>query len=122
MILKLGDAPENVVAFRATGDVDKEDYKKVVIPAIDALVKKEGKINFMLVLDTAIKNFSIGALLQDLSVGLKHFTKWHRMAIVSDSGPVNMFSDLFSYIAPGEAKGFTHAELEKAKEWVSANK
>ena len=121
MISILNDAPENVVAFRATGKVDKEDYKHVVIPAIDALVKKQGKINFMLVLDTSIKNFSIGAFLQDLGVGLKHFTKWHRMAIISESGPVNTFSDFFSFIAPGEAKGFTHAELDEAKEWVSAD-
>ena len=122
MISIIKSVPDNVVAFRATGNVDKVDYKNVVIPAIDALVRKQGKINFILVLDTAIKNFSMGAFLQDLGVGVKHFTKWHRMAIVSESGPVNKFSDLFIYIAPGEAKGFTHAELEKAKEWVSADK
>lgn len=121
MITIIDDAPDNAAAFKATGDVNKEDYRNVVIPAIDALVKKQDKINFMLVLDTAIKNFSIGAFLQDLGVGLKHFTKWHKMAIVSESGVINRFSDLFSYIAPGEAKGFTHSELEKAKEGVSAN-
>ena len=76
MITIINDAPENVAAFRATGAVNKEDYKRVVIPAIDALVKNQGKINFMLVLDTALTNFSIGAFLQDLGVGLKHFTKW----------------------------------------------
>lgn len=121
MITVINDAPGNVVAFRATGIVNKEDYRAAVIPAIDEPVKKQDKINFMLVLDTGIRNFSIGAFLQDLGVGLKHFTKWHRMAIVSESGAVNKFSDLFSHIAPGEAKGFTHAEFEKAKDWVSAD-
>ena len=121
MITIINDAPDNVAAFRATGDVNKEDYRDVVIPAIDALVIKQDKINFMLVLDTSIRNFSIGAFLQDVAVGLKHFTKWHKMAIVSESGAVNKFSDLFSYIAPGEARGFTHAEFEKAKAWVSAD-
>lgn len=41
------------------------------------------------------------------------------MAIISESTAINTFTDIFSYIAPGEAKGFTHGELEKAKEWVS---
>ncbi len=122
MVTVVTDVPANVVAFRATGDVDKADYKNVVIPAIDALVKRRDKINFMLILDTSLKNFSIGAFLQDLGVGLKHFTKWHRMAIVSESGVINKFSDLFSFIVPGEAKGFTHAELETAKKWVSSDK
>lgn len=120
MISIIKDVPENIVAFRATGDVNKADYENVVIPAIDDLVKLKGKINFMLVLDTSLGNFTISALFKDLSVGLKHFTKWHKMAIVSESEGINTFTDLFSYIAPGEAKGFTHAELTKAINWVSS--
>ncbi len=119
MISIISTAPQNVAAFRATGEVDKTDYDNVVIPAIDALVKKQGKINFLLVLDTGISDFSTAALMKDLEVGLKHFTKWHRMAIVSENKAVNTFTDLFSYIAPGEAKGYTHAQLEEATKWVS---
>ena len=113
-------APENVAAFRATGEVNKNDYNKVVIPVIDALVQKQDSINFLLVLDTGISNFTAGAILKDLAVGLKHFSIWHKMAIVSENSAVNTFTDLFSYIAPGEAKGYTHAALEEAKKWVSS--
>lgn len=119
MIQLMNDVPANVAGFRALGEVDADDYKKVLVPALDALVAKQEKINFLLVLDTSLKDFSIGALLQDLGVGLKHFTKWHKMAIVSESDGINKFTDAFSYIAPGEAKGYTHAQLEKAIEWVS---
>lgn len=120
MITVLTSAPSNVAAFRATGEVTKADYDNVVIPAVDALVKKQDAINFLLVVDTAMSNFSIGALLKDLGIGLKHFTKWRKMAIVSEQAGVIKFTDFFSYIAPGEAKGFTHAELEEAKQWVSS--
>ncbi len=120
MITHLTDYPSNVVAFRATGEVTKEDYDKIVIPAIDALVTKQDSINFLLIVDTAMKNFTIGALLKDLGVGLKHFTKWHKMAIVSEEAGVIKFTDYFSYIAPGEAKGFDHSQLEEAKQWVSS--
>ena len=119
MITIMNDRPDNIVAFRATGKVTEIDYDEVVIPAIEALVKKQGKINFMLVLDTSLSNFSIAALLKDLGVGLKHFTKWHKMAIVSDSEGINTFTDMFSYVAPGEAKGFTPGQLEEASTWVS---
>ena len=113
------EVPSNVAAFRALGEVDAEDYKKIVIPVIDDLVKRQDKINFLLVLDTPLKDFTAGAIVQDLGVGLKHFTKWHKMAIVSESGAINKFTDLFSYIAPGEAKGYTHSELNEAIRWVS---
>ena len=119
MLSIIRNTPDNVVAFRATGEVTKSDYDTILIPAVDALVKKQNKINFMLVLDTALKNFTMSAFLKDLGVGLKHFTKWHKMAIISESGAINKFTDFFSFIAPGEAKGFTHAELEQATSWVS---
>jgi hypothetical protein len=120
MISLIKHAPENVAAFRAEGHVTKEDYDNVVIPTIDALVKKQGKINFVLVLDTSISNFTIAALMKDMGIGLKHFTKWHKMAIISESGAINTFTDMFSFISPGEAKGFTHAKMEEAMEWVSS--
>lgn len=120
MITLIDNIPGNVAGFRAMGDVGKADYENVVIPAIDALVKKQGSINFLLVLDTELKNFTIGALMKDLGVGLKHFTKWHKMAIVTGSGAINTFTDLFSFIAPGEAKGFKHAHMEEAIKWVSS--
>lgn len=120
MISVIDSAPSNVAAFRAIGEVDKDDYKTVVIPVIDKLLQKQDKINFLLVLDTKMKNFTAGAILSDLGVGLKHFTKWHKMAIVSESEAINKFTDIFSYIAPGEAKGFTHEQLKLAEEWVSS--
>ena len=119
MITIMEDAPANVAAFRASGEVTREDYENVVIPTIDALVEKQDSINFMLVLDTALSNFTMTAFMKDLGVGLKHFTKWHKMAIVSESNAINNFTDFFSYIAPGEAKGFTHTELDEATIWVS---
>ena len=120
MIEVISNAPSNVSAFRAKGHVSADDYKQLLIPVIDKQVKEQGKINFLLELDTALSEFSIGALLQDMGVGLKHFSKWHKMAIVSDSPAIKGFTDAFSYIAPGEAKGFSHAELEKAMSWVSS--
>jgi SpoIIAA-like len=119
MIEIINDVRANVAAFLATGKIDKDDYDNVLIPALDTLVKKQGIINFMLVLDTSLDNFTMGAFAKDLSVGLKHFTRWHKMAIVSNSEAVNNFTDVFSYIAPGEAKGFIHAQMAQAKEWVA---
>lgn len=120
MIEIIENAPANVSAFRAKGHVTADDYKRLVVPVIDKQVEELGKINFLLELDTSLSEFTIGALLQDLGVGLKHFTKWHKMAIVSNSPAIKGFTDVFSYVAPGEAKGFSHEEIGKAMAWVSS--
>jgi hypothetical protein len=44
------------------------------------------------------------------------------MAIVIDKKAIHKLSYIFSYLSPGEAKGFSFKEIEKAKKWVSTPK
>jgi hypothetical protein len=119
MIETLKNVPANVAAFRATGEVTQDDYKTVLVPQVEQLVKEIDKINFLLLLDTDVQNFTAGAWMQDALLGIKNITKWNRAAIVSDSEGVIKFTDAFSVIVPGEFKGFKKAELEQAIAWVS---
>ena len=116
---EIRDVPENVFAVVASGDVTTEDYKRVMLPGLEAQSKKEEKINFILVLDTDISNLSIGAWIQDMWAGIKHLTNWNRVAIVTDQKDVEKFTDMFSYVVPGEFKGFSLAELNNAKSWAA---
>jgi hypothetical protein len=72
-----------------------------------------------LVLETKVENFTAGAWYQDMVAGLKHLTAWKKMAIVTDQKSVENFTDAFSYVTPGEAKGFSLDELDEAITWVS---
>ena len=119
MIELLNDVASNVAGFRAKGKVTKEDYEHVVVPEVEKKLASAGKIHFLLYLDTDVGNYTAGAWLEDGLIGLKHFTKWHKMAIVSDQESVRKFTDIFSFISPGEAKGFTKDEYQEAKTWVA---
>jgi methionine synthase II (cobalamin-independent) len=118
-MIQLINSPANVAAFRASGEVTKKDYEEVVIPAVEALVNKTDELNFLLELDTNLGNFSAGAWWEDFMVGLKNFGKWHRAAIVTDSDSIISFTNAFSYIAPGEYKGFKKEALDAALLWTS---
>ena len=115
------DTTDNIVAFRALAEVTTEDFKNVVVPAVEKLVKQLNEINFLLVLDTDLENFTAGAWLQDAMLGLKNLGKWNRAAIVSDSEEIISFTNGFSYIVPGEFKGFKKLEFNKALNWVEGN-
>lgn len=119
MIQQIENLPGNMVGFRASGEVKEDDFKNVVIPQVGKLVEQTGKLNYMLVLDTDIKEFTAGAWLQDALLGIQHLTKWNRAAIVSDDEGVIKFTDMFSAIMIGEFRGFHKNELEKAINWVS---
>ena len=120
MLQLIEDLPMHVVGVRAINAVTEEDYKQVLLPALEALNKKTGKINLIIVLETDVSNYTVGAWANDLKAGFTYFNKWHRIAIVSDQKFVRKFTDAFSFIAPGEYKGFTMAELSMAKLWVAA--
>lgn len=119
MIETLNSLPANVAGFRATGEVTQDDFKNVVFPAVERLVEKQKDLNYLLLLNTDISNFTAGAWFQDVVLGLKNLTNWNRAAIVTDSEGVIKFTDAFSVLAPGEYKGYKKSEFEQAVSWVS---
>lgn len=91
----------------------------MLLPGLEQLTATTGEIYYLLVLETPVENFTAGAWWQDMVAGIKHFTQWKKMAIVTDQKAVEKFTDLFSYVSPGEAKGFKLSELQQAIDWVS---
>ena len=118
MLTVIQNLPDHVFGVRASGEVTKDDLKEVLLPGLENLSERYKEIYYLLVLDTDVQNFTAGAWIQDLVAGVKHLTEWKKMAIVSDQKSVEKFTGLFSYVSPGEAKGYEHAELQKAIDWV----
>ena len=120
MIEILNDVPRNVIGFRAAGKVTKDDYEKVLLPAVDSFSKNNKKINFLLLLDTDVSNYSFGAWVDDILLGLKHFSHWHKVAIVSHSNAIKKITDIFGHLVPGEYKGFITEDLGNAINWLAS--
>ncbi|KFF06456.1 SpoIIAA family protein [Flavobacterium reichenbachii] len=119
MIRLIDNTPNNVAAFKAIGEVTKEDYQNVVVPEVERVIEQIGHINFLLYLDTDVENFTAGAWMQDALLGLKNIAKWNRAAIVTDSDKAITFTNGFSYFVPGEFKGFKKEQYDQALTWTS---
>ena len=118
MIEQIKNLPDNMVGFRASGEVSKDDFD-IVHKKVEQLVDKTGKLNYMLFLDTPPSEFTIGAWWEDALLGIKNITKWNRAAIISDSETVDKFTTVFSKVMPGEFKVFQKNDLERAIDWTS---
>ncbi len=119
MIYIIPNLPDHVLGVRATGEVTKEDVEQVLIPAIDGLVARKNGIHYLLVLDTNVRNWDLGAWVSDVKMGLKYLGKWHKIAVVSEEQSVKTLTGLFDIVVPGESRGYTHAQLQEAMDWVS---
>jgi hypothetical protein len=120
MLQFINDLEPHVVGIHAIGEVTKQDIDTVLLPRIDELVQRQGEINYLLVLETDVKNWTAGAWLDDIKMGIKNFTKWNKIAVVSDQKGVERFADAFRFFIPGKSKGFALAELNEAVKWVTA--
>ena len=98
MIQPINNLPANMVGFRAIGDVTKDDFTNVIIPQVNKLVEKTGKLNYLLVLEDSPKEWTAGAWLQDAMMGIKNLTTWNRAAMVTDSEGIKKFTDAFSLV------------------------
>ncbi|MDB5201010.1 MAG: hypothetical protein JWQ27_419 [Ferruginibacter sp.] len=119
MLSRIPDLPPFVLGVRAIGEVTAADLEHTLVPGLQQLVDKYDAIHYLLVLDTAVGNFTSGAWLQDMKVGIKHFTKWKKIAVVTEQAGVEKFTDIFSLVAPGTSRGFTHAQMSEAIQWIS---
>ncbi len=118
MIEQIQDVPANMVAFRSSGQVTKDDFD-VVFDKVKQLVQNTGTLNYLLLLENSPADFTAGAWLQDALLGIRNITKWNRAAIVTDSENVVVFTDAFSKLMPGEFKGFYKDEFLTAVDWTA---
>lgn len=118
MIEQIKNLPDNMVGFRASGEVTKDDFE-IVKTKVEKLVDKTGKLNYLLYLENSPADFTFGAWMQDALLGIKNLTKWNRAAIISDSETVDKFTSVFSKLMPGEFKVFQKNDLERAIDWTS---
>ena len=117
MIQELSDLPEGVIGFEASGKIRAEDYRDVVLPALERAAAT-GEVRFVMVMRD-FDGMSGGAVWQDLKVGIEHLRAWKRIALVTDIAWMRDLTSLFGWMTPGEVKTFPLAQREAAIEWAA---
>ena len=122
MIERLTDMPAGTVGFRATGEIEHEDYDEVLVPELHRALEAGGKLRTLYVIED-LDEIEPGALWADsklgFDLGVRHHDAWVRSAIVTDVHWMAQATRLFAWMIPGEARVFPMSELEQAKAWVA---
>lgn len=118
MIKELSGLPEGVIGFEAAGKLQAEDYRDVILPALERAAAS-GEVRFVVVIPE-FKGMSGGALWQDLKVGAEHLRAWKRIALVTDIEWMGHMTSLFGWMTPGEVRHFPLAQRDEAIAWAAA--
>lgn len=115
----LDNLPDNVVGVRAIGEIEDDDYEDVLDPAIEAARARHDKIRLLYVLGPEFTGFDSGAMWEDTKLGVKTFTSYDRMAIVTDAPWVRRSVKAFGWVIPGDVRIFHADRFDDARTWIS---
>ena len=111
--------PPNVVGVHIGERVTGEDYERVIIPAIEAVIAEFGKARILYVVDKGLRSFEAAAMWQDTKVGLKHLFQFERIAVVTDVAGARGAIKAMGFLIPCPVHVYTEAELADAKAWIA---
>ncbi|WP_315802401.1 STAS/SEC14 domain-containing protein [Bradyrhizobium sp. SZCCHNS3002] len=119
MIEQLTNFPDQVLGFRCSGRVTKEDYDKVLAPAV--LAGLQANRTLRLYYETG-KDFTLdaGAMWEDFKIGIEHLMRWDRIAVVTDIEWIRTAVRLFAFMMPATTRVFSLSEAAEAHAWIAA--
>jgi hypothetical protein len=120
MITVMPPSHDNVLGVQATGKVTDQDYLTVLIPRLEEVLKKYGKVRFLYYLDEGFLGWELGAMWEDAKFGLRHKDDCEKIAVVGGPKWVAWATKLFSHFMEGQVKIFPPEELQAAWDWLEA--
>lgn len=119
MIEQLENLPAGALGFRARGQVTADDYERVIVPDIEAAFSLNRKLRLLYHAGEDFTGFDPGAMWDDAKLGLRHFSGWDRVALVTDVPWLRMTATAMGFAIPADFRLFGNAELEVARRWIS---
>ena len=109
----------NVVALSAHGKVSHQDYERVVTPTIEAKMNLHSRIRFLFVLGDDFEGYTAEAMWDDAKIGVKYFSAFERIAVVTNIAWVKETVRFFGCFVPCPVKVFSNNEIQAAKAWAN---
>ncbi len=119
MVEKITGLPDNVLGFEAKGKVTANDYESLIIPEVEAMLKRLGKVRFLYHLGDEFSGIDAAAAWDDAQLGFRHISGWEKLGLVSDVEWIRWAVKIFGLAMPGHVRVFHNRELAEAKRWVS---
>jgi hypothetical protein len=119
MIEVIKSLPANVLGVRAKGRVSAQDYERVLIPAVEAILRRHDKIRLYYELGSDFEGLDAGAVFEDFKVGMGKLPHWEKLAVVTDVKWIKQAVSAFAFLIHGMVKVFPVSEAEAARDWIA---
>lgn len=121
MIAQIEGLPAGTLGFRAHSQVTAADYENIIVPDVEAAFALNRKLRLLYVTADDFTGFDAGAMWDDAKLGMRHFSSWERVALVTDVAWLRGTATAFSFAIPAQFRLFHGAEIADAIRWISAD-
>ena len=108
---------EDTIELDLEGEVTAQDYKDIR-PKLEQIFSRVGKAKFLIDLNR-VKNFTLGAVYQDIKFDLQHFKNIGTTAVVGSRKTYEMLTKLIDKTYPEKVEHFDN-QMD-AMNWLQAN-
>jgi hypothetical protein len=112
--------PDDVVGIDAEGVIEARDYDEVIVPLIERKLAEHDRIKLLYRIGRGFERYTAGAVWSDARIGIKHLTRFSKIAVVSDVPWIRHAVRVFAPMIPAEVHVFPDAEIADARAWISA--
>ena len=116
MIQLLEESEGNLVAFRISGNVNKNDYS-VMLPVLEERIRQHGKVRVYAEL-MDVEAYSLRALYEDIKFDIKHASDFSKIALVGDSDWISWVATAARPFTTAAIKYFDFRQREAAWAWI----
>lgn len=116
MIQMFPNQAEDIVAFKVTEKITKEDYE-ILTPLLENKIRNEGKINIFCQIED-LKSMEPQAVWEDLKFDISHLNDFKTVVIVGDKKWHKWMTDFAKPFTNARIRYFDKHEAREAFEWL----
>ena len=116
MLELLEESKGDLVAFRISGHVDKNDYE-IMLPILEEKIKQYGKINVYAEMQE-VEDFTLKALWEDLKFDFRHAADFSKAALVGEQKWLDWLTISSSPFTTAKVKHFSLEQRQQALDWI----
>jgi len=106
------------IELELTGQVSREDYETILIPAIEAALTAQDQLRILVVMGEGFEGFDLGAAWADIQMGLTHWRGFDRIAVVAAAGWIKTGVRIMAPLMPCPVQLFAPPEADEARRWL----
>lgn len=105
----------NIVEIEIEGEIHRSDMDQA-LATFDGLFNAFDTLRVVKIVRPC--HITAGAMWDDLKWGPRHFTRYERVALVTDVHWVEQMARFFKGLMPGTVRLFRMEELDEARAWI----